>query len=234
MTRTLTAVVDLDGRYDFYGPIHKGLRKAQCELLTRIGSTDFENGPIVAELLTDTREFLGLAAAHLQHEQDHVHGAMLGHAGSCVEQLDLQHDDHRATFADIGLLLEKIDEAEKAVRIALGRRLYLVFSRYVARDLDHMFEEETVAAAQLWSLLSDAELLAMEGRIVGSLPPEKAMAFMRLMIPAANPAERAAMLDGMRQQAPREVFDAVLEFTARPNLSPADFADLADRLGLAA
>jgi hypothetical protein len=40
------------------------------------------------------------------------------------------------------------------------------------------------------------------------------------------------MLGGMKQQAPREAFDAVIEFAARPNLSAAEFADLARRLDL--
>jgi hypothetical protein len=62
----------------------------------------------------------------------------------------------------------------------------LAFGTYIAHDLEHMHEEETVAAPQLWSLFTDAELMVIENRIVGSLPLERAMAFMRLMIPAAN------------------------------------------------
>lgn len=227
-------IVDLDGRYDFYGPIHKGLRKAQSDLLVRLGAADFGDARAVADLLADMREFLALAAAHIEHEHDHVHDALRAHGADCVDRLDHQHEAHRAAFAEVEVLIERIQAGGAPARAVLGRRLYLAFSAYVARDLEHMLEEETMAAPQLWSLFSDTELMTIEGRIVGSLSPEDAMAFMRLMIPAANPVERAAMLAGMRQQAPREAFDAVLEFAARPNLSPAEFADLASRLDLVA
>jgi len=230
----LTEIVDLNGRYDLYGSIHKGLRKAQCDLLVRLGNTDFGDARATAELLSDMRGLLVLAAAHVGHEDRHIHEALRARGAISVDRLDHQHDDHRAAFAELETLLAGIEAATADERSALGRRLYLAFGAYVAHDLEHMHEEETVAAPQLWSLFSDAELMAIENRIVGSLPPEKAMAFMRLMIPAINPTERAALLGGMKQQAPREAFDAVVEFAARPNLSLEEFADLARRLDLVA
>jgi hypothetical protein len=71
-------------------------------------------------------------------------------------------------------------------------------------------------------------------RIIASLPPEKSMAFMRIMIPAINPAERAALLGAMKKDAPPEVFQAVIDFAVRPALSVGDFARLAGVLQLAA
>jgi Hemerythrin HHE cation binding domain len=231
----LAEIADLNGRHDIYGPIHKGLRKAQCDLLVRLGNTDFGDAGATTDLLSDMRGLLALAAAHLEHEDGHIHDALRARGAVSVDRLDHQHDDHRTTFAGLEKLVSAIEAARGAAeRTALGRRLYLAFGAYIAHDLEHMLEEETVAAPQLWSLYSDAEMMAIENRIVGSLPPEKAMAFMRLMIPAANPGERAAMLGGMKQQAPREAFDAVIEFAARPNLSAAEFADLARRLDLVA
>jgi Hemerythrin HHE cation binding domain len=229
-----TEIVDLNGRYDLYGAIHKGLRKAQCELLVRLGNTDFSDARATATLLSDLRALLMLAAAHVAHEDNHIHSALRDRGTVSTDRLDDQHEDHRATFAKLESLVAAIEAATPNERSALGRRLYLAFGSYIAHDLEHMHEEENVAAPQLWSLFSDAELMDIENRIVGSLPPEKAMAFMQLMIPAVQPAERAAMLGGMKQQAPREAFDAVIEFAARPNLSAEEFADLARRLDLVA
>ncbi|MCX8568078.1 MULTISPECIES: hemerythrin domain-containing protein [Hyphomicrobiales] len=232
MTESLAAIPDLQGRYDIYGPIHKGLRRAQCDLLGRLGSADFSS-PQTA-LLSDLRGLLMLAASHVQHEDRHIHNALKERGAISVERLDDQHDDHRKTFAELEALATTIEKAPANERQALGRRLYLAFTAYVAHDLEHMFEEETVAAPQLLALFSDAELMEIETRIVGSLPPEKSMAFMQIMIPAVRPDERAAMLAGMRQQAPKEAFDAVIEFAARPKLSAPEFADLARRLELTA
>lgn len=229
-----TEVADLNGRYDLYGPVHKGLRKAQCEVLVRLGNADFDDVRATAELLSDLRGLLALAAAHVEHEDAHIHSALRARGYVSLGRLDHQHDDHRAAFAELESLMAAIEAAGGDKRSALGRRLYLAFGTYVAHDFEHMHEEETVAAPQLWSLFSDAELMAIEMRIVGSLPPDEAMAFMRMMIPAVQPAERAAMLAGMKQQAPREAFDAVIEFAARRNLSAVEFADLASRLDLGA
>ena len=229
-----TEAVDLNGRYDLYGPIHKGLRKAQCDLLVRLRNTDFADSGATAQLLSDLRGLQTLAAAHLEHEDAHIHSALRARGVVSTDRLDHQHDDHRGTFAELEALVAAIEAAKPHERSVLGRRLYLAFATYIAHDIEHMHEEETVAAPQLWLLFSDAELMAIENRIVGSLSPEKAMAFMRLMIPAIQPAERAAMLGGMKQQAPREAFDAVIEFAARPNLSAEEFADLARRLDLVA
>ena len=50
--------------------------------------------------------------------------------------------------------------------------------------------------------------------------------------PVMTPAERAAMLDGMRSHAPAPVFEGALQIV-RPHLSDAEWAKLARALGLA-
>ena len=51
------------------------------------------------------------------------------------------------------------------------------------------------------------------------------------MIPAMNLDDRTELLAGMRMAAPPEAFDGVVGL-ARSVLDPADFAALADRLGV--
>lgn len=223
------AIPPLAGRYDLYGAVHKGLRKAQCDLLGRLGANDYANPASTATLLDDMRMLLTLAADHVEHEDGHIH-SRLNALEIGTETVDDQHEDHRAAFATLAGLIRDIEDAPFHARAAAGRRLYLAFAAYVADDFLHMHEEETVTAPMLWANLTDQDLMGIEMAIVGSLPPEKNMAFMRLMIPAMNPDERAAMLGGIRDGAPREAFNAVMEFAARPNLSPADYADLVRRL----
>ena len=52
------------------------------------------------------------------------------------------------------------------------------------------------------------------------------------MLPHMAPAERAAMLDGMRSHAPAPVFEGALQIV-RPHLSDVEWAKLARALGLA-
>lgn len=229
----LAAIADLNGRYDLYGAVHKGLRKAGCDMLIRLGSADFAHDQEAASVLESLRLFLMLAAAHVVHEDDNIHGP-LQQRGVSTETVDHQHDDHRAAFDQLAALADEVEKAWPLHKAAAGRRLYLAFAAYLAEDLAHMHEEECVTAPLLWKNFTDDELIGIEMRIIASLPPEKNMAFMRMMIPAMNPAERTAMLDAMRRGAPPEIFQAVIEFAVRPSLTQKAFDDLADRLQLAA
>jgi hypothetical protein len=95
-----------------------------------------------------------------------------------------------------------------------------------------MFEEETANNTKLWNEFDDDELHAMEGAIVSSLSPEKAMLSMRLMIPALSRDDRVRLLAGMKSNVPKDVFEAVMEHAARPTLSREDFTNLSRRLML--
>ena len=223
----------LSGRYDLYGAVHKGLRLAQCDLLMRLGATDFEQAAPRRKILADLRAVLGVAAAHVRHEDNEIHKALQAHSVS-TDLIDEQHEEHRQAFAALEKLILGVENAFQGEKNTAGRHLYLAFAGYIAEDFAHMHEEETVTAPMLWKLFSDEELLAIEIRIVSSIPPEQNMVFMRYMIPAINPIERAKLLGGIKNGAPAEVFNAVMEFAARPNLSKDDFSDLSNRLGLAA
>lgn len=231
--QSITAIADLNGRYDLYGAVHKGLRKAGCELLVRLGSTDFDHPEDSEEVLALLRTYLMLAASHVGHEDEHIHAALAAR-GVATDTVDHQHDDHREAFDQLEALARAVETAWPLHRRATGRKLYLAFAAYLAEDLAHMHEEETVTARALWNRFTDDELSAIELKIVSSLTPEKNMAFMRIMIPAMNPLERALMLGAMQKGAPPEIFDAVIEFAVRPALNPKAFGDLAGRLKLAA
>lgn len=230
---SLTDIPALNGRYDLYGGVHKGLRKAGCELLVRLGSTDYADAQDYEPVLESLRLYLMLAGSHVMHEDENIHGR-LRERGITTDLVDDQHDDHRTAFADLEALAVAVEKAWPLHRAAAGRKLYLAFAAYMAEDLAHMHEEETVIAPALWKGFTDEELVLIEMRIVGSLAPEKNMAFMRQMIPAMNPSERAALLGAMQKGAPAEIFSAVIEFAVRPGLSTKAFDDLATRLRLAA
>jgi hypothetical protein len=69
-----------------------------------------------------------------------------------------------------------------------------------------MHVEEIQNNSVLWATYSDDELRALQKELVGSIPPAQMAVFMRWMIPAMAPAERAMMLSGIKQTAPAEVF----------------------------
>lgn len=224
----------LAGRFDIYGPIHKGLRRAQGEMLVRLGNADYADPAVTSTLFADLRNLIALAADHVSHEEHHIHRALETQAPDEVSRLSHQHDGHAAHFNRLEALIGAVEAASSTERTQQARALYLAFCGYCAEDLEHMNEEETVAWPILCEIFTDDELAAIEMEIVGSLPPEKAIVFMQIMIPAMNPQERAGLLNGMKANAPAEAFDAVIEFAARPTLSPEEFERLTADLDLAA
>ena len=226
----MSVSLDLAGRYDIYGAIHKGLRRALGNLLVRLGIADFTPGAATERLLADLRTQLTLGAAHLDHEEQVIHTALATRLPGSTARLEAQHGHHAARFREIGALIEAVERAIGPARIFAGRDLYLAFSTFVAEDFAHMHEEETVTRPTLCTLFTDAEQAAMEMQIIGSLSPDENIAFMQLMLPAMNPDERAGLLGGMKAGAPPEAFAAVINFAARPTLTAEDFAELERRL----
>jgi hypothetical protein len=221
-------------RHDLYGPIHKALRAAMGDLITQIGATDFSDPAAAADTLTALRCQVAIGAGHLHHEEEHIHAALERRAPGATGRLEADHHHHEQAFAELEQLMEAIEAATGPDRERLGRDLYLRFSHFVAADLLHMAEEETVVLPLLHSLFSDEELIEMEKRIVASIPPQEMMVIMSDMIPAMHRSERVQFLSFARKGAPPEAFDAILYQAAKPNLHQGDWTHLAEAFGVAA
>jgi hypothetical protein len=104
---------------------------------------------------------------------------------------------------------------------------------FVAENFQHMHIEETVHNALLWQHYSDAELAAVHGRLMASLRPEDKLLAMRWMLPASTPAERAAMIGGMKAELPPEALLGVMAML-RPHLDAAGWPKLARAAGVSA
>ena len=218
------------GRWDIYGPVHKGLRLAHSQMIIRLGQADYANGP--RQLLGDLRAHLAIAAKHLHHEEAFIH-AVLTSAPAHLLVLNEQHEQHRGRLAALNATIERLEAAAPDQRAMHGRMLYLTFSAFVAEDLEHMAHEEIEIWPLLCALFTDEQLADLEMRIIATLTPEDNIAMMRVILPALSPSERAGLLGGMKAAAPPEAYAAVIELAARPTLSEEAFAELL-RLDLAA
>ncbi|MDB5466210.1 MAG: hemerythrin family protein [Phenylobacterium sp.] len=220
--------------FDFYGPIHKGLRLAHAQLLVRLGCADVDSHQAVAELVADVRTQCHLAEHHLANEDLWVHTALEARAPGASARLAQSHDHHRHAIEEIEELCARAEGADAPERPALMRQLYLRYSLFVAEDFAHMAEEEQLILPVLQSLFTDQELASIEDHILSGLTPEELITFGRLMIPAATPRDRVAFLGAIRANAPAEAFGAIMEMAAKASLAPGDYARLCDGLRLAA
>lgn len=227
-TSPAETTIAIPPRMDLYAVIHKALRLFMHDTLHRVGRLDADDAAERHAVLTQLQALLEACRSHVAKENAYVHAAIEARRPGTVGRVASEHDDHLEAIAAL--------EAEAAALRALptaaaAGRLYRHLARFVGENLEHMHVEETLHNAALWAAYSDAELMQIEQRIVGSIPPAEMAALLRWMIPAMNPAERAGLLGGMQQGMPPDAFAGVLDI-ARRVLDDTAWARLARALGL--
>lgn len=213
-------------RLDLYALIHKALRAYMTHTLLRVGRLDPTDAQEVAEVGDEVRVLLDFCASHVQHENEIVHVAMEARAPGCTAAIVAEHRLHEQAIDSLRAL-----NAELARDPQAASRLYHALAVFVAENLEHMAEEETSHNALLWAHFDDHELLEIQHRIHQKIDAWQMQLAMRWMLPHLNPAERAAVLGGVRRSAPADAFAGLLDMV-RPLLPQRDWRKLSVALAL--
>lgn len=212
-------------RPDLYQFAHKGLRAFLGDTLNRCGRMDTGDSNEVMQTLAQVRELLAICRAHLDKEDQYLHPAMEARrAGSARHAAD-DHAEHLRSFENLAATVRSVEQANGDERRVAALRLYREIALFVADNLEHMHAEEIENNAVLWATHSDAELLALQQQLVSSIPPAEMALFLRWMIPAMSPMERAALLTGIKLHAPAEAFSATMG-SLKPYLAERDWNKL--------
>ena len=195
---------------DFYYAVHKGIRLANARFLIRLGRVDAANEADVAAALADLRDHMAMGLSHLTHENAEIHTALETRCPGASDHAGEDHAHHEEAFGALEAMAQEVERTPMPFRAEALRRLYQRFALFVADDLAHMHEEETVLMPLLMRHFTREERDAIEHRIVSNIPFEKNVLFMRAMLPAASLSERRAMLEGMAAAMPETVFDGLM------------------------
>ncbi len=212
-------------RADLYLFVHKGLRAFLSDTLNRCGRLDANDDSDVAETLAQVRGLVALCRSHLDKEEYIMHPAMEARRPGSARQTHDDHASHLQAFEDIEHNVCAVEEAVSGQRAAAARHLYHHLALFVAENLEHMHVEETGNNEVLWASYTDEELMALQKQLIGSILPADMQVFLRWMIPAMAPAERAMLLSGMKQNAPGEVFTMTM-MGLKPHLAERDWNKL--------
>ena len=213
------------GRFDIYAGVHKGVRSFMADTLMSVGRLDAHDADDTARTLAQVRGLLDVCRAHLHAENRFIHAAMEGRRPGSAGDTERDHADQAQAFERLEADAQAVERAQPAARAAAALRLYRCLAVFVADNLLHMHAEETGNNAVLWATHADEELAEIQHAIVASIRPETMATFMRWMIPAMSPVERAGLLGGIQLGAPREVLERILA-TVRPHLSERDWTKL--------
>lgn len=214
----LTAAAPDESRYNLYHAIHKALRFGHCRMLAAIGANDFGDELATRALLADLHQLIVLGRSHLEGENREIHTAIEARTPGAAAHAAEDHGHHEQSFAELESLIRAVEVAVPSRREMAGRALYRRYALFAADDLLHMNEEETELLEALHRAFTDEELQAIEGRIVAAIPPEKMLAYARLMMPALSHPERVGLLGKMQKALPEAAFDSLLAGAVRPSL----------------
>lgn len=217
-------------RYNIYANIHKALRASMGESLVAVGHLDADDETEVAAVLEQLRALHRFLTVHLEHENRFVHPAMEARQAGSSADTAREHTQHECTLRALRQAIDAVADCRGAARAAAVLQLYHQLAALIAENLEHMQVEETHNHAVLCANYTDAEIHGIEAALVAALSPESAAVAMRWMIPSVNHGERVALLSGMRQGAPKEVFEGALAL-AKSHLNARDWDKLARSLG---
>lgn len=201
---------------DLYGPVHKGLRLALCELVVRVGRVDLSHAAELQQALDDIAGLLYLYEAHGEHEDRHLHRALEERRAGGSAERALEHLQHRQRIADLHALCLRVAEGDENSNPATWRALQLHLSLFVGEALVHMSLEELDTQPHFDALYSVAELEVLQRRLVGDIGPDEYVTFLRYMLRAQSLPERTALVERLQAVAPPSVLAAVADVIQAP------------------
>lgn len=217
--------------YDFYREIHKGIRHALFTTVLAAGRLDVADADAVDQLLAAHGDLLGLLHSHHHHEDEFFQPLIEAHAPVLAVDIEHQHAEVDAAMAHQAVLASRVRSTPAPGRRAVVHNLYLDLTRLTSAYLAHQLVEETQVMPALRAVVPTEELLALDLELRSTVPPDEMVGAMQHMLPAMDVEERVDMLGGMAM-APPEVF-AVFRAAAERALTPAQWAQVADRIGVA-
>lgn len=218
--------------FDLYRDIHKGIRAELFAITAAAGSLDPSDafGWIAfAEHVSSVERML---RTHAEHEDVHIDPVLREHLPELAAGVVAEHRVLEGSFAGIADLARAGASAPDTDRRRLAHLAYLQLASFTSGYLAHQAVEEAEIMPALEQAIGVEAVIGIHTAIIASIPPDELAQTLTIMFPAMNLDDRVELLGGMRATAPAEAFDGVAGL-ARSVLSPADFAAVAGRLGLA-
>lgn len=218
--------------YNMYREVHKGLRLAIFDLVTRVGSADCMDSVCRSNTVKSVHELIALLQTHHDHEDRFMQPLILTHARSLAPMVEEGHSEIAADLVQIELCTDKLEGSTGAdAAVVTGVELYGRLNLFTARYLAHMGLEEGAVMTALREATTIEELFTVDMALRSSVAPPTMCQFIAIMMPAMNVDERTNMLGGMKVGAPPEIFE-LFRSAIESALDPGDYRCIASRIGL--
>jgi hypothetical protein len=219
-------------RVDLYTVIHKGLRPAMFDTTLKLATFDVENDAERRETAALVLTTLKTLRDHGHHEDAAVMPALQKVAPALFDSLNAEHHSQEAQMDGLEALVAAMQGGPVEERGVVAKTLHMAYNQFVAEYQRHLGREESESNPLLQASYTDAELAAVRGKVMGSLPPPVLIENLSRMFGSANPDDATGILKGLQANAPAPVFAAVCD-RASAALGASRWAVVRGRLGLA-
>ena len=227
---------------DLFTSIHKGLRSMIYGLSGRLQTNDFADAAATKALITDLENDFAVArsagcalcilAHHAVDEESVIFPTVARVGNKLITELISEHHDltrRELEIAKAGHELLSMDSAEARVRA--GAQLNLAANQLFGAYITHMNREEVELVPLMQENFSDPEMAAMQGKIIGQMPPDRVFAILGWMLPSLNVIELSRLLSSLKSAAPPQFMKAVSDLCAA-RVDPARWDTVKLRVGL--
>jgi hemerythrin-like domain-containing protein len=219
-------------RFELYGAVHKGQRRAIFNLGIRAGSLDPEDSSALDALMKDLVELRDEMRSHAELEEKFIHPILRARSAGGARSLEADHEEMHVMLDDMVEQLETTrgKDFPPEVQGDMVKEFYHAWCRFTSFYLIHIDGEDEYIQPTLWRLCTDQELMKVFSDIIAYQKPEELMFVLGMMLPAMAPKERVELMAGARGMMPPPAFQGVMDM-ARRVLSPTEYQRLKDGLG---
>jgi len=194
-------------RFNIFNQVHKALRAKLYDTSLTLQQTYFGDAEEAETALEKVRRTVDIFDEHAAHEDHFVLPAIEHYEPSLTDAFKQEHEkDHALSEKLRGLLTVYNHAIKQEVKIETGQAINRGFIEFMIFNLELMAKKETVLNKVLWRYYSYAEILAINQRIVASIPQGETDVTSAWMMRGMNNTEISVWLKAVEKNAPDVVF----------------------------
>ena len=198
-------------RYNGFSLIHKALRAMLYDTALCIQQTYFANTDEAEIALEKTETVLHTFEQHAHYEDAFVNPALEIYEPALAERFENEHVEDLLLSNRLKNLVNVYRSLNfSAERVEAGSAISKTWVEFMVFNLQHMAKEESILNQALWKHYSDEEIIALNERLVKSIPPHEMHTNALWMIRSGNDNDLITWIKGIKKSAPQFVFQSLI------------------------
>lgn len=199
-------------RYNSFNLIHKALRAMLYDTALTLQTTYFAEVAEAKAAIDNVESIIYFFEQHAHHEDTFMLPAIQAFEPTLVEAFENEHVADLELGNRLATLLKMYEACMlDEEKVNCGSAINKCFRDFMVFNIEHMGKEESEINRVLWTHYTDEELIALNGRLVASIPPGDLMTQAKWILRSINKNEAVKWLKGVCETAPSFVFEALMK-----------------------